>query len=287
MENICPTFARMLSEEKGSLKISIIVSTYNSEQWLEKALWGFNYQTFKQFEVVIADDGSGPKTKKFLDSMSKDVFYDIVHVWQEDEGFQKSRILNKAVVACNAEYILMTDGDCIPREDFVETHFSNREKGCFISGGYFMLPMNISKEITQIDIEQQNCFNLNWLKDRGISKTFKNNKLTARGFIAKLLNIFTPTNASWNGHNSSGWKKDILKVNGFDERMQYGGQDRELGERLVNIGIRSKQLRYSAICVHLDHKRGYKTQSSIDKNNAIRKETRSKKLVWTNYGIVK
>ena len=160
MKIICPTFAEMISEEMWTPKISIIISTYNSEKWLEKVLWGFNCQTFKQFEVVIADDGSGLKTKSLLDSISIDVFYKIVHVWQEDDGFQKSRILNKAVVACNAEYILMTDGDCIPRKDFVETHFTNREEGYFISGGYFMLPMNISKQITKTDIEQQlNIFN--------------------------------------------------------------------------------------------------------------------------------
>ncbi|GLU44150.1 glycosyltransferase family 2 protein [Allomuricauda sp. NBRC 101325] len=268
-------------------KISVIVSTYNAEEWLEKVLWGFNCQIFKDFEVVIADDGSGPKTKALLDEMSEKVFYDIVHVWQEDDGFQKSRILNKAVEACSADYIIMTDGDCIPREDFVEVHYINKEEGYFISGGYYMLPMNISKMITKEDIEQQNCFHIHWLKEKGIPKTFKNNKLTASGVVSKFLNTFTPTNASWNGHNSSGWKKDILNVNGFDERMQYGGQDRELGERLFNFGIKSKQLRYSAVCVHLDHKRGYKTPESIAKNQAIRKETRSQKVVWTHYGITK
>lgn len=268
-------------------KISVIISTYNSEEWLKKVLWGFNCQIFKNFEVVIADDGSGPKTKELIEEISKEVFYRIVHVWQEDDGFQKSRILNKAVVACNADYIIMTDGDCIPREDFIEVHYINKEKGYFISGGYYMLPMNISKMITLEDIEKQNCFNIQWLKEQGIPKTFKNNKLTASGFISKFLNTFTPTNASWNGHNSSGWKKDILNVNGFDERMQYGGQDRELGERLFNFGIRSKQLRYSAVCVHLDHKRGYKTPESIAKNLAIRKETRNKRVVWSHYGITK
>jgi glycosyltransferase involved in cell wall biosynthesis len=268
-------------------KISIIVSTYNSEAWLEKVLWGFEYQTFRNFEVVIADDGSGPKTKNLLEEMKSRVSYPIIHVWQEDEGFQKSRILNKAIVACTSPYIIMTDGDCIPREDFVEVHYINKEPGYFISGGYYMLPMNISKAITRKDIEEQNCFNIQWLKEMGIPKTFKNNKLTARGFISKFFNTITPTNASWNGHNSSGWKKDILNVNGFDERMQYGGQDRELGERLFNFGVRSKQLRYSAVCVHLDHKRGYKTPESIEKNKAIRKETRNKKLVWTHYGISK
>ena len=268
-------------------KISVIVSTYNSEDWLQKVLWGFNCQIFKSFEVVIADDGSGPKTKELIDSMRGEVFYDIIHVWQEDDGFQKSRILNKAVEACSAEYVIMTDGDCIPREDFVEVHYINKERGYFISGGYYMLPMNISKMITEEDIQKQRCFNINWLKDKGIPKTFKNNKLTASGFISKLLNTFTPTNASWNGHNSSGWKKDILNVNGFDERMQYGGQDRELGERLFNFGIKSKQLRYSAVCVHLDHKRGYKTPESIAKNQEIRRKTRNQKSVWTHYGITK
>ena len=277
----------MNQNEREAPKISVIVSTYNAEEWLKKVLWGFNCQIFKDFEVVVADDGSGPKTKELLDKLSKEVFYPIVHVWQEDDGFQKSRILNKAVEACNAEYIIMTDGDCIPREDFVEVHYINKEKGYFISGGYYMLPMNISKMITLEDIEKQHCFNIHWLKEQGIPKTFKNNKLTASGMISKLLNTFTPTNASWNGHNSSGWKKDILNVNGFDERMQYGGQDRELGERLFNFGVKSKQLRYSAVCVHLDHKRGYKTPESIAKNQAIRKETRTNKVVWTHYGITK
>ncbi|WP_396638428.1 glycosyltransferase family 2 protein [Maribacter sp. R77961] len=268
-------------------KISVIVSTYNAEEWLKKVLWGFNQQTFKNFEVVIADDGSRQATKDLITQLSKEVFYPIVHVWQEDDGFQKSRILNKAVESCSANYIIMTDGDCIPREDFVQVHYINKEEGYFISGGYYMLPMNISKLITLEDIQKQNCFNINWLKEKGIPQTFKNNKLTANGLISKLLNWITPTNASWNGHNSSGWKKDILNINGFDERMQYGGQDRELGERLFNFGIKSKQLRYSAVCVHLDHKRGYKTPESIAKNVGIRKNTKREKRVWTFYGITK
>lgn len=269
------------------LKISVIVSTYNSEAWLEKVLLGFNCQSFRDFEVIIADDGSAAPTRELLQRMQGEVFYPIVHVWQEDDGFQKSRILNKAVVACNTEYIIMTDGDCIPRDDFVEVHYINKEEGYFISGGYYMLPMNISLLITREDIEEQRCFDINWLKEKGIPKTFKNNKLTARGLAARFLNAITPTNASWNGHNSSGWKKDILNVNGFDERMQYGGQDRELGERLFNFGIKSKQLRYSAVCVHLDHKRGYRTPESLEKNAGIRKKTKQEKRVWTYYGITK
>ena len=83
------------------------------------------------------------------------------------------------------------------------------------------------------------------------------------------MNTITPTKATWNGCNASGWIDDILKTNGFNEEMQYGGQDREFGERMFNLGIKSKQIRYSAILLHLDHKRPYKTKDSINKNIAI------------------
>ncbi|UNY97570.1 glycosyltransferase family 2 protein [Zhouia spongiae] len=269
------------------INISVIISTYNSESWLEKVLWGYQTQTFRNFEVVIADDGSGPKTRELIEKMQEEVKYPIVHVWQKDDGFQKSRILNKAIEASRGGYILMSDGDCIPRADFLEVHDNYKEEGYFLSGGYFKLPMNVSEMISKEDILTGKCFDMDWLKKHGIKSSFKNNKLTSQGMKSKFLNFVTPTNASWNGHNSSGWKKDILAVNGMDERMQYGGQDRELGERLFNYGIKSKQIRYSAVCVHLDHKRGYKSQESIDKNNAIRKHTRDSKQTWTPYGIEK
>ncbi len=209
--------------------ISVVLSTYNAEAWLEKVLYGFQYQDFKDFELVIADDGSRKETKDLIDLMTSVVSYPIVHVWQEDQGFQKSRILNKAIVASQGDYIVMTDGDCIPRKDFLSVHAAHMEPGYFLSGGYFMLPMDISKAITKQDIQQGNCFDLLWLKSLGLKNSFKNNKLSAKGFLAYFLNKATPTNASWNGHNASGFKADVLKVNGFDERMQYGGQDRELG----------------------------------------------------------
>ena len=271
----------------NTIDTSIIISTYNSPKWLEKVLIGYNHQSYQFFEIVIADDGSGQETLDLIASIKSKVFYPIVHVWHEDNGFQKSQILNKAIQKCSTPYIIMSDGDCIPRQDFVACHVKHREEGFFLSGGYFMLPMSISKLISNEDIKTGRCFDLKWLKHQGLKRTFKNFKLTATGFLSWVLNTFTPTNASWNGHNASGWKKDIVSVNGFDERMQYGGQDRELGERLFNYGIKSKQLRYSAICVHLDHPRGYKKKASIARNLEIRRIVKSEKRVWTASGIVK
>lgn len=268
-------------------QISVVISTYNALEWLKKVLWGYAEQTFKDFELVIADDGSRSDTADYIKAFALESGMSIQHIWQEDDGFQKSRILNKALEACQADYVVMSDGDCIPRRDFLQVHYNHRAEGYFLSGGYFMLPMETSTAIDQKAIASGLCFEKAWLLQTGMTTNFKFRKLTAGQSLAKILNALTPTNASWNGHNASGWKADLLAINGFDERMQYGGQDRELGERLMNYGIKSKQIRYSAVCIHLDHPRGYKNQESIDKNRAIRSKTRSEKRIWTDFGLVK
>lgn len=266
------------------MKASVIMSTYNAEEWLEKVIWGFSVQTEKDFEIIIADDGSGPKTKELLDRLREQISMPLVHVWQEDRGFQKSQILNKAIMASNSDYLIFTDGDCIPRKDFVETHIKFREPGYFLSGGYFKLPMNISQAITKDDIFNQRCFDVGWLKSMGLPSK-NTSKLSATGFWAKFMNFITPTKPTWNGHNASGWKTDLVFINGFNQEMQYGGQDRELGERLFNKGLKSKQIRYSAICVHLDHARGYVNEETWKKNYVIRENTRKNKVVKTPVGI--
>jgi glycosyltransferase involved in cell wall biosynthesis len=270
-----------------AIDISVIISTYNSPKWLQKVLWSFDVQTFQNFEVVIADDGSNEDTKLMIDTMAAQVSYPIQHVWHEDNGFQKTIILNKATVASKGNYLVYTDGDCIARADFLQVHVDRREAGCFLSGGYFKLPMDISESITESDIKQQLCFDIKWLKQHGLKSSFKNNKITSQGVKERLLNALTPTTATWNGHNSSGYKNDIIAANGYDERMQYGGEDRELGERLFNAGLKAKQIRYSAICLHLDHERGYVKPEMIKKNKAIRATTKSEKITKTPFGIEK
>jgi glycosyltransferase involved in cell wall biosynthesis len=267
--------------------ISVIISTYNKPDWLEKVFWGFASQTHPDFELVIADDGSGPATRELIDRARGTMGHDVLHVWHEDRGFQKSEILNKAIVAAHGNYLLFTDGDCIPRADFVAIHAQQAREGHFLSGGYVKLPMDISRVISEADVRAGAVTDAEWLRKQGFHEWRSLSKLNARGLTRWLLNAITPTKATWNGHNASGWKSDVLRVNGFDERMQYGGQDRELGERMVNAGVKPIQIRYSAVCVHLDHGRGYKTDESIARNQSIRRHTRDSGVAWTEFGIVK
>ena len=154
----------------------------------------------------------------------------------------------------------------------------------FAAFGFSRPVINVPLEREQI--ESGDAFEPRWLSDHGLApRAFS--KHAAADWRAALYNLLTPTTPSWNGHNASGWKSDLLRVNGFDERMQYGGQDRELGERLQNAGVRGKQIRYLAICLHLDHGRGYATQESVTKNRGIRDKTRRERRTWTRCGIEK
>lgn len=271
----------------SQLGITVIIATYNKTDWLEKVLHGYSNQTYKNFDLIVADDGSTEETKQLIESFKANYPVNITHAWHEDKGYRRQKILNEAIVMAKNEYILFTDGDCIPREDFVATHAKYAEKGYFLSGGYCKLSMEISEKITKEDIEDKRCFDVDWLKSNGELGSKNTLKLSVKNKLADFLDIVTPTGATFNNCNSSAWKSDLIDINGYDERMQYGGPDRELGERLINNEIKTKQIRYKAICLHLDHARGYKTKESLDRNLAIRAKTKKEKITWTPFGIAK
>lgn len=250
-------------------------------------MWGYCNQDYPDFEIIIADDGSGPDTDAVLKSFQRNNLLDIQHVWHEDKGYRRQTILNQAILKSKTDYLIFTDGDCIPRRDFISTHIRHAHRGYFLSGGYCKLEMDLSKRIEQEHIKRQQCFDLGWLRSYGRIGISQSRKLFVKGIWANLLDFITTAKPTFNNCNSSAWKEDILAVNGYDERMLYGGSDREIGERLTNLGIRGKQIRHRAIVLHLDHERGYKTQESIKSNILIRKTTRRLKVKWTPHGINK
>jgi glycosyltransferase involved in cell wall biosynthesis len=269
------------------MRVSIVVSTYNAPDWLEKVLWGYAAQTHRDFELVVADDGSTDETRDRIDRVRAATGLELRHLWHEDRGYRRQTILNRAILETRTDYVLFTDGDCIPRSDFVAVHVAHAAPGRFLSGGYCKLPLDLSRRIERDDVLSGRCFDPAWLRGNGLRGRSQLRKLSARGGWARLLDATTPARATFNNCNSSAWKRDLLAVNGYDERMQYGGADREIGERLVHLGVRGKQIRHRAVVLHLDHARGYKTQESIDRNLAIRREVRLRRLAWTPFGIAR
>lgn len=269
------------------MRISVIVSTYNNPKWLEKVIWGYEQQTAQGFELVIADDGSTDSTKELIEAFQKTSKLPIRHVWQQDDGFQKCRVLNKATLEAQGDYLIFTDGDCIPRPDFVNRHASLANHGRFLSGGYCKLPMKLSQEISREDIISGSAFDCRWLSKRGLKAPSSRIKMALSPLWDGVADQITPTKPTWNGCNASTYKNYILEVNGHDENMQYGGEDREMGERLLNLGLKPVQVRHRAVLIHLDHKRSYKTDESIRKNQSLREATKASRTTWTPNGIVK
>lgn len=267
------------------MRLSVIMTTYNSPRWLEKVLWGYSVQDHDDFEVIIGDDGSTPETTELIERMKRKTGLTIRHLWQEDRGFRKCRILNRAILAAETDYLVFTDGDCIPRRDFLAVHASEAEPGHYLSGGYHKLPMATSEAIERDDIVSGRCFDLAWLKAHGLKASLKNTKLTASPRMAKLYNRLTPTACNLKGSNASAWREDLLRVNGFDERMAWGGLDRELGVRLVNAGVKPKHVRYNAIVIHLDHGRGYRDPEMVRQNKALRVRNDKQGVSYTPCGI--
>ena len=99
------------------------------------------------------------------------------------------------------------------------------------------------------------------------------------------MDFCTPRPGAFVGANSSAWKKDIVAINGFNEEMSYGGEDKELGIRLSNSGVKSRRLKYSLVCVHLSHPRGYVQDDLVLQNKRRLKDTRRRKITWIDQGM--
>ncbi|MFM9059713.1 MAG: glycosyltransferase family 2 protein [Planctomycetaceae bacterium] len=266
--------------------VSVIISTYESPAWLEKTLWGYRSQTHGDFDVLVADDGSGAETACVIERMRRASRLRIRHVWHPDVGFRKCRILNRAIAESRGEYLIFTDGDCVPRSDFVATHAALAHRGRGLSGGCIRLPLDASRALSEQDVFSGRCMRGAWLRAHTATTVGGRLRLRAADVIAGWIRDgLTTTRATFNGHNSSVWRADALRVNGFDERMTYGGLDREFGERLVNAGVRFRQVRHRAICLHLAHGRPYASEDSWARNAAIRTRTRRERLAWTPHGI--
>lgn len=263
---------------------TLIVTTYNQPKWLQRCLLGFAHQDRHDFELIVADDGSNDKTRAVVDQMHASLPYALHHVWQEDDGFRKCRIMNQAIVEARSDYLIFTDGDCVPKRDFVSQHLKRRATGRYLSGGYVKLPQAVSEAIDEHAIAHGLFCDLAWLKKHGLTKV--SNKLKHnKGWRGALFNTLTTVKPRWHGHNGSVWKADALRVNGFDERMGYWGEDLEFGVRLTHAGVRGKQVRHHAIVVHLDHPRGYVDEAVKANNRAMLTHTKQTQRIETPNGI--
>ncbi|MDB4949497.1 MAG: glycosyl transferase family 2 [Gemmatimonadetes bacterium] len=267
------------------MRASVIFTTYNQPRYLELVLWGYAAQTARGFQVVVADDGSGPETAGTIERVRVATGLEIVHVWHEDRGFRKTEILNRAILASSGDYLIFSDGDCVPRRDFVDVHLRLATPGRFLSGGYLKLPERVSAAVTPEVVRDGRVASLEWLRAHGWRPGRHALRLTESERAATVLDLLTPTRATWNGHNASAFRDAVHAVNGFDLDMAYGGLDRAVGERMENAGVHGMQVRFRAPVLHLHHGRPYADPEKHRHNHRIRARIRAERETRAPRGL--
>jgi len=266
-------------------KISVIVSTYNWPEALSLVLQALNQQSYTDFEVLVADDGSTEETRHTIEALQPSYQQKLRHIWHEDKGFRLSAIRNRAIQHAEGEYLIFLDGDCIPRTNFVEAHAALAEPNKFVTGNRVLLSKPFTNKVLseQTPIHYDNL--VQWMTHRW------------RGDINRLLPLLSlPLNwwrdrnyNQWKraiGCNIAAWKKDLIKINGFDEDfIGWGYEDSDLVLRLIHSSVYRKEGRYATGVLHLWHP---ETQKNIKNSNLERlhQTERSNKTVIQN-GIEK
>jgi glycosyltransferase involved in cell wall biosynthesis len=199
------------------MKITVIISAHRKGRELECVLTGYAQQTRRPDQIIIAQDGVDPSIGAAINALRlRGVpLPPLLHQMQEQHGFGKFRALNRAILAASGELLLFTDGDCIPRDDFVERYVRLMQPGMFLAGGsHVSIPEAYHERHDLLAaIGDQRVFDYAFLS--AIPGFRKNaNRLTRNRRLARLMDWLTPRNA-FSGSNSCAWREDVLAVGGL------------------------------------------------------------------------
>lgn len=266
-----------LLEANRKLKTSLIITTYNRKDALELVLISVQDQSVLPDEVIVADDGSREDTRDLVSEYKSRLPVPVIHVWQEDDGFQLSRIRNKAIARATGEYLILIDGDIIMHKEFVADHKRSARRGRFIQGSRVML----SDELTVKAIASHNT------QFSFFEKGIDNRKNTLHSSVfSKLFSYYSRNIYRVRGANVSFWKDDVVRVNGFNEAfVGWGREDSEFAVRMQHRGIKRLHLKFAAIGYHLFHKEN--SRAMLPGNQAILDLAVRKKLSECEDGIKK
>ncbi|MET3112754.1 glycosyltransferase involved in cell wall biosynthesis [Pedobacter sp. CG_S7] len=246
----------------ASTSISLVISTYNWPEALELVLKSILKLKVSPNEIIIADDGSDERTKLIIQSFKLKTPIPVIHFWQEDIGFRKTIVMNRAISAASGDYIVQIDGDIILHSNFIADHIQEAKMGYYIKGSRSMLSEKLTSKIVKtknINISPMSSgvgskINASYLPI--FSGFFKGDQLRSNNL---------------RGCNFSFWKADFLAVNGYNNDLEgWGHEDIELAARLTNIGIKQRQLKLKAVCFHLYHKINSRHNEDINYKKYLR-----------------
>lgn len=263
--------------------ISVIVTTYNWPQALQYVLNSLELQIDKNFEIIIADDGSTSQTKEVITDYISKTTLKITHVWHEDQGFRAATIRNKAVAKAAGDYLIFLDGDSVVRPTFISNHRQLAEPGFFVPGNRILLSQKFTYELFNKQTPFFQWSLLTWAQKRLSGKC--NRWLPFLELPLSPFRKFYPK--KWKGAktcNLALFKQDFFHVNGFNEKyVGWGYEDSDLVIRLINSGIKRKSGKYRVPIIHLWHSEN--DRSNKEENYARLKTLQGSRQIESEQGI--
>jgi glycosyltransferase involved in cell wall biosynthesis len=242
--------------------ISVVITTYNRPDALEAVVRACFRQNDKNFEIIIADDGSTANTRACVEQLALKAPVALSHVWQPDQGFRAAMARNRGILAAKGAYIVFLDGDCIPQRDFIARHRALARPGCLVSGSRILLSEALTRRVLDDGV------------DVAASPLPARLRWRLRGDINKVLQLAvrwpdlgrTSRGFSWRRIKSCNlgvWRSDLERVNGFDESFTgWGYEDSDLVLRLFHAGVRRKDGAFATEVFHLWHHEAQRDRES-------------------------
>jgi glycosyltransferase involved in cell wall biosynthesis len=204
--------------------VSVLISTYDNPRFLERTVMSYERQTFRNFEVIVTDDGSGPETEQLIRSLQSRCGFDLRHVRQDDRGFRLARVRNLGLAAARGEYVVFTDQDCLAGAGFLAAHRQKSRRRRIVQGGRRHFTKSVTKAILSRPVDWLNRLDLRAYSIRHLDEDI-------------LVHAFARRFGALTGSNVAGFREDFLSVGGFDEKYSgWGGEDLDLGYRLWRDG---------------------------------------------------
>lgn len=219
----------------------IVVLDDEKPEVLEKVIWSYNTQTFRNFEVILVNQNTSNYGLQIIENLRNDVFFPINLVRINDMKLENANI-NFAINLATTNYILVTKANCLARTDFIEQHIKNRAEGLFLVGSSIEIFKESLENLTKDFIYSSKCFESIWLKRAGVTSIWKRFKITYNGLLTSFLDIISKHNSKLPIENVSFWKSDFDKISIFDDKLIF---------RLNSIGLISKNIKFRAILLKL------------------------------------
>jgi glycosyltransferase involved in cell wall biosynthesis len=239
------------------MKVSVIVPTYNRPGALRLCLMSLAEQTWLPDEVLIADDGSGDETRRCIEAFagSKACSFELRHIWQEDDGFRKPKIINETVRNSVGDYLVFIDGDCMAHQDYIRSHLLLAEPEAMLGGKRVEIGRTLSEKAIR-EGKVLNSITLGLIMDsieHGSRKVEEAVRIE-NGLLRTLFHKDRISDDGIWGCNFSVHRALFYAINGCDEDFTDGSvEDNDLGIRVLNRGGKIKSVRALAIVFHLCH----------------------------------